>query len=136
MAASVLVDTSFLIALLNRRDPNHIWASGLLKHWAPPWRTCDAVLSEAFHMIGKRGTTLLAEFVRDRGLTIIGTNDLGMDEVLTLMEKYADVPMSFADACLVRMTEVSPDPTLLTTDTDFRIYRRHGRKAIPCVIPA
>ncbi len=45
------------------------------------------------------------------------------------MEKYADVPMSFADACLVRMTEVSSDPTLLTTDTDFRIYRRHGRKA-------
>ena len=47
----------------------------------------------------------------------------------------ADVPMSFADACLVRMTETLNDPMLLTTDTDFRIYRRHGRQVIPCMLP-
>lgn len=47
------------------------------------------------------------------------------------MERYADVPMSFADACLVRMTETLPDPLLLTTDTDFQIYRRHSRQTIP-----
>ena len=87
-------------------------------------------------MIGSAGLPLLADFVRDRGLTITGTSDLGINEVLALMEKYADVPMSFADACLVRMTEVSSEPMLLTTDTDFRIYRRHGRKAIPYVMPA
>jgi predicted nucleic acid-binding protein len=136
MAATVLVDTSFLIALFSRRDPNHVWASGLLKRWAPPWRTCDAVLSETCHMIGSAGMPLLTGFLRDRGLTINCTSEIGLDEVLSLMEKYADIPMSFADACLVRMTEVSPDPTLLTTNTDFRIYRRHGRKAIPCVMPA
>jgi predicted nucleic acid-binding protein len=136
MAATVLVDTSFLIALYNRRDPNHDWASGLLKRWPPPWQSCDAVLSETLHMIGSIGLPLLADFVRDRGLTITGTSDLGIYEVLALMEKYADVPMSFADACLVRMTEVSSEPMLLTTDSDFRIYRRHGRKAIPHVMPA
>jgi predicted nucleic acid-binding protein len=54
---------------------------------------------------------------------------------LGLLEKYADVPMSFADACLVRMTETLNDPVLLTTDHDFRIYRRHGRQTIPCVLP-
>jgi uncharacterized protein len=54
---------------------------------------------------------------------------------LALLRKYAVVPMSFADACLVRMTETLPDPILLTTDTDFRIYRRLGRKTIPCVLP-
>ena len=58
-----------------------------------------------------------------------------MNAVLKLLEKYADVPMSFADACLVRMTEMMNDPVLLTTDTDFRIYRRHGRQIIPCVLP-
>jgi predicted nucleic acid-binding protein len=58
-----------------------------------------------------------------------------MDAVLRLLAKYADVPMSFADACLVRMTETLNDPVLLTTDADFRIYRRHGRQAIPCVMP-
>jgi len=58
-----------------------------------------------------------------------------MDAVLKLLEKYADVPMSFADACLVRMTETLNNPVLLTTDADFRIYRRHGRQTIPCVLP-
>ncbi len=52
------------------------------------------------------------------------------------MEKYADVPMSLADACLVRMTETLPDPVLLTTDADFTIYRRHSRHAVPCVLPS
>jgi uncharacterized protein len=51
------------------------------------------------------------------------------------MSKYADVPMSLADACLVRMTELLPEPVVLTTDTDFRVYRRHGRQAVPCVVP-
>lgn len=136
MAATVLVDTSFLVALYSRRDPNHAWALGLLTRWPPPWQTCDAALSETFHMVGSSGMSLLAAFIRDRGLTSTGVSDFGADEVLALMEKYAGVPMSFADACLVRMTEVSSDPTLLTTDTDFRIYRRHGRKAIPYVMPA
>jgi predicted nucleic acid-binding protein len=58
-----------------------------------------------------------------------------IDSVLKLLQKYADVPMSFADACLVRMTETLNDPLLLTTDVDFRIYRRHGRQIIPCVLP-
>jgi len=55
--------------------------------------------------------------------------------LLQLMEKYADVPMSLADACLVRMTETLAEPVVLTTDTDFRIYRRHSRHAVPCVLP-
>jgi predicted nucleic acid-binding protein len=60
---------------------------------------------------------------------------LAADAVLKLLEKYSGVPMSFADACLVRMTETLNDPMLLTTDADFRIYRRHGRQIIPCVLP-
>ena len=55
---------------------------------------------------------------------------------LSLMQKYADVPMSLADACLVRMTETLGDPLILTTDADFRIHRRHGCHIIPCVTPS
>jgi len=58
-----------------------------------------------------------------------------VDDVLRLMKKYSNVPMSFADACLVRMSEVLPNPTILATDSDFHVYRRHGRRAIPCVTP-
>lgn len=51
------------------------------------------------------------------------------------LNRYADVPMSVADACLVRLTEILPDPLLLTTDSDFKIYRRLGRRVIPVRMP-
>ena len=51
------------------------------------------------------------------------------------MQKYGDVPASLADAALVRMTETLADPTVLTTDADFRVYRRHGRQMVPAVTP-
>ena len=51
------------------------------------------------------------------------------------MQKYVDVPMSLADACLVRMTEALSDSVILTTDADFRIYRRHSRHIVPCMLP-
>jgi len=59
-----------------------------------------------------------------------------MESVLKLLQKYADVPMSLADACLVRMTETLSDPIVLTTDSDFRVYRRHSRQVIPSVMPS
>ena len=52
------------------------------------------------------------------------------------MDKYADVPMSLPDACLVRMTETLSDALILTLDTDFRVYRRHSRQIVPCLMPA
>jgi uncharacterized protein len=58
-----------------------------------------------------------------------------LSRVLNLMQKYDDVPMSLADACLVRMTETFADPVLLTTDRDFLVYRRHGRQVVPVAIP-
>jgi predicted nucleic acid-binding protein len=135
MARSVLVDAGFLVALLSRRDANHGWATAQAPLLPPPWMTCEAVLSETSHLLGGRGTKSLASLLR-RGALICGFRFADdMDAVLKLLEKYADVPMSFADACLVRMTETLNDPVLLTTDADFRIYRRHGRQVVPCVLP-
>jgi predicted nucleic acid-binding protein len=136
MARSVLVDAGFLVALLSRRDANHRWAAAQAPVRPPPWMTCEAVLSEAFDLIGGRGTRSLAALLgRGALLCAFGFAD-DRDAVLRLLQKYADVPMSFADACLVRMTETLNDPVLLTTDADFRVYRRHGRQMIPYVLPA
>jgi uncharacterized protein len=55
--------------------------------------------------------------------------------VRKLMAHYADVPMSLADACLVRMSELHSDGIVLTTDSDFGIYRKHRRQMIPTLIP-
>ena len=54
---------------------------------------------------------------------------------MDLLKKYSDVPMSVADAYLVRLTEILPNPLLLTTDSDFKIYRRLGRRVIPTRMP-
>jgi uncharacterized protein len=56
-------------------------------------------------------------------------------EVLALVERYANVPMSLADACLVRMSELAPDCVVFTLDSDFRIYRRYKRQKIPLLMP-
>ena len=124
-----------MVALLSRRDGNHRWAAAQSARFPPPWRTCDAVLSEAFHLVGTAGCRPLGALLRRR--VVVLAFDLGdeLERVVGLMEKYADVPMSLADACLVRMTEALADPVLLTTDTDFRVYRRHSRQTVPCVLP-
>jgi predicted nucleic acid-binding protein len=135
MAAIALVDTGFLIALLDARDGHHRWAAELASRQPPPWTTCEAVLSEAFHILGPRDSEALATLLRRSAVMAPFRFDQSTEAVLTLMRKYADVPMSFADACLVRMTEIVSDPLLLATDTDFRIYRRHSRQTVPCMLP-
>ena len=135
MAGNLLVDAGFLVALLSRRDSHNLWAVTQATEHAPPWRTCEAVLSEAFHLLGTRGTPALSALLQRRAvLASFAFND-DIESVLKLLKKYADVPMSLADACLVRMTETLSDPLVLTTDSDFRVYRRHSRHVVPCVTP-
>ena len=136
MARNVLVDAGFLVALLSRPDSHHRWAVTQAPGHPPPWRTCEAVLSEAFHLLGARGAPGLSALLRRRALIVAFDLDNDMEPVLALLRKYADVPMSLADACLVRMTETLSDPLILTTDSDFRIYRRHGRQIVPCRTPS
>jgi uncharacterized protein len=136
MAGSVLVDASFLVALLRPADSHHAWAAAQVTSYSLPWRTCEAVLSEAFFFLGERGTSSLSALLRRKAVIADFSLDNDLESGLRLVQKYVNVPMSLADACLVRMTEVLPDPIILSTDSDFRIYRRHGRQVIPCVLPS
>src|SRR5262245_45992719 len=135
MAKNVLVDAGFLVALVNRRDFHHGWAKAQAERLPPAWSTCESALSEAFHLLGERGGPALSAMLRRRAVLIAFELEHHIDAVLTMLKKYSDVPMSLADGCLVRMTEALDDPVILTTDTDFRIYRRHSRQAVPCVLP-
>jgi uncharacterized protein len=135
MAKSVLVDAGFLVALLSRRDTYHQWAVGQASEFLPPWSTCEAVLSEAYHLLGSRGIPSLSALLRRRALVVAFGLTENLEPVARLLEKYSNLPMSLADACLVRMTETLAEPILLTTDEDFRIYRRHSRQVVPCVTP-
>lgn len=135
MAASVLVDSGFLVALLSADDHHHRWAATTAATYPPPWTTCEAVLTEAFYLLAREGEAALAELLRTRSVRATFDLDDDLEPVLTLMEKYDDLPSSLADASLIRMTETLADPVVLTTDGDFRVYRRHGRQVVPCVLP-
>jgi predicted nucleic acid-binding protein len=135
MAASVLADAGFLVAVLSRRDQHHDWAVAQAHRLPPPWKTCEAALSEAFHLLGPRGRPALSALLQREAVTVSFDLADHVDAIVAFMEKYSDVPASLADACLVRMTELADDPLLLTTDDDFAVYRRHGRQVVPSERP-
>ena len=137
MIGRVLLDTGPLIALIDRRDQHHAWVQSQFTQIVPPLLTCEAVLTEACHLAPRTGCgphTPLA--LLERGVVRLVFN-LGENfaPVSSLMQRYANVPMSLADACLVRLSELVSDGVVCTLDSDFRIYRRHGRQKIPLVIP-
>jgi predicted nucleic acid-binding protein len=138
MAASVVLDAGPLVALLDRNDPHHEWARAQADLLVEPMITCEAVLSEsAFLLDGvDPGYVRLNGFVREGFLRLAFDLDDHFDAVAALMAKYHDTPMSLADACLVRMSEVHSNCRVFTLDSDFKRYRRHSRQAIPLIYPA
>jgi predicted nucleic acid-binding protein len=131
----VIADTGVLVAYLSVRDGHHEWALQQTQEWPPPWLTCEAVLTETFFTANADAMRVLRGWLRNGHLKVAFNLANEFELVLALMEKYTNVPMSLADACIVRMTEILSTPIVLTTDSDFRIYRRHGRKVIPCLTP-
>ncbi len=138
MKQAVLVDAGPLVALLDRRDRAHAWAVEQLSELRPPFHSCEAVIAEAFHLLRRLpdARTAILEMVAEDVLTTPFDLPEHAREVLALVQRYANVPMSLADACLVRMSELVPNCVLFTLDNDFRIYRRHKREKIPLLIPA
>ena len=132
MRVRVIVDAGPLVALLNATDHAHIWVVQQLRDIAPPLMTCEAVLAEATyltrHSPGARAA--LIEMVGEGFLAIGMAVSDHHSALLTLVRRYADVPMSLADACLVRLAELYPQSAVLTLDSDFSIYRKNGRQVI------
>jgi predicted nucleic acid-binding protein len=124
-----------LAALLDPREEHHVWARETLSRQPLPWLTCEAVLSEAFFLLHPPHARALEEILRRGQLRIPFNLSDQLANVLDLRVKYADIPMSLADACLVRMTEILPDPVIITADADFKFYRRHSRQVVPCLMP-
>jgi uncharacterized protein len=114
MAESVLVDAGFLVAILSRRDSHHKWAVQEASENSPPWYTCEAVLSEAYHLLGGRGAPGLSAMLSRRAVVARFNLDDNVEAVVAFLRKYANVPMSLADACLVRMSETIADLLTLT----------------------
>ena len=123
----VVLDTGPLVAYLNKSDRHHEWSVMQFAKLRPPFFTCEAVLSESCFLMRNHEKGLKGIFqLMDRELITIPFHlQEEISTISSLMEKYINVPMSLADACLVRMTEQIAKSCICTLDSDFRIYRKN-----------
>jgi uncharacterized protein len=132
-----LLDTGPLVALLNGRERHHGWVKAQLGEVRPPLLTCEAVLAEAAYLLRRAdpGAAAIVALLERGAVRLAFHLGANQEPVARLMARYVDVPMSLADACLVRMSELHPRATVLTFDEDFRVYRRNGRQVVPVMAP-
>ena len=134
---AVLLDTGPWVALLSRNDTHHKWSVEQFRRLPPPLLSCEAVVAETCFLLKQSGfdPSLPLQFI-ERGvvqLPFVLQEQIG--SVSSLFKRYENVPASLADAALIRLAEINDSPLLITTDSDFQIYRRHGRQTIPLVTP-
>ena len=133
----LLLDTGPWVALHCRDDFHHAWARAQFSNHPGPFLTCEAVVAETCFLLARGG------FDPGKALALIerGVVQVAMslrDEIASvraLFERYDNVPASLADACLIRLAELHEPSRVLTLDSDFHIYRRHGRKSIGLITP-
>jgi predicted nucleic acid-binding protein len=129
-----IADTGFIVAYADRNDLHHEWAVSVARGITEPLLTCEAVLAEAaFHL---QSSSYVLELVQSEMLRIAFDCPQNMNNLLELAQRYRDRKPDLADLCLIRMSELYPRHPVITTDrTDFRIYRRNKRDAIPLLCP-
>ena len=132
-----IADASLVVAYLDEDEAHHDWALQMFQRY-DHFQTCEAVLAEVCARLNYLGMEPW------RALRLVNAGVLRIDfdlktnanRVQRLMEKYADLPMDFADACLVTMTEKIADSLVITLDAkDFSVYRRHEREVVPFLAP-
>jgi predicted nucleic acid-binding protein len=122
--------------LLHTRDAYHTWAVEAFSELDPPAITCEPVLTEACFLIersGQRATRVL-DYALGSKIRIGLQFDREIQAIRELMQRYANVPMSLADACLVRLAELTGLP-ICTLDGDFAIYRANRRRPLTLITP-
>ncbi|MDP1651342.1 MAG: PIN domain-containing protein [Rhodocyclaceae bacterium] len=133
----LILDTGPWVALHCRNEQHHEWAKAQFAQTVGPFLTCEAVVAETCFLLARAG------FDPAKALALIelGVVQVAMSlheeatAVRALFQRYDNVPASLADACLIRLAELHEPCRVLTLDSDFHVYRRHGRKTIPLLSP-
>ncbi len=128
-----IADTGFIVAFKNRTDQHHSWAVDVARNVETPLLTCESVLSEAAFQVGSTEAvlTLVAAGMLEVAFDCKGH----LQHLRDLAVRYADRHPDLADLCLIRMSELYPEHLIVTIDSDFRVYRRNKREAIPLLCP-
>jgi uncharacterized protein len=133
-----IVDTGPLVALFDRTEQHHRWVAERFKELDAPLLVCEPVLAEAMYLLARYPKALetVLELIDHGALSVAFRIDEHIGALRKLLQKYRDTPMSLADACIVRMSEIHDRHAVLTLDSDFLVYRKHRRAALPLILPA
>jgi predicted nucleic acid-binding protein len=132
-----IADTGPLVAFLDRAERHHHWVVDRIGELEAPLLVCEPVLAEAMHLLRRfpRAQDALLGFLQNGALRIALQIDQHIPALRKLHQKYRDRPISLADACVVRMAELHEHHAVFTLDSDFTVYRKHGRDAIVLIHP-
>jgi predicted nucleic acid-binding protein len=135
---AAIVDTGPLVAFLDRAEKHHRWVVDRIEELDTPLLVCEPVLAEAMHLLARfrRAHDALFQLLENGALMIALRIDEHISALRKLHQKYRDRPMSLADACIVRMAEIYERHAVLTLDSDFSVYRKHGRIPLALIHPA
>ena len=133
----IIVDTGPIVALINPRDQHHQWAREATRHINEPMLTCDAVLSEVLFLVSgvPNGIRRFTEMLASGAIHSDFATAANQRELAALIQKYQSLPMSFADACLVRLAEIHDGAVVLTVDSHFQVYRKNGSESLSLMMP-
>ncbi len=125
MAQLVLLDAGPLVAVLDKREQWHAWAVAQMSKVQPPLLTCEAVITEACFLLQQHPSALrqLHQWAAQGLIKLLPLPEGGPVSTFASMQRYANVPMSFADASLLLHAESLPQTRIFTLDKDFTIYR-------------
>ena len=133
-----IVDTGPLVAFFDRAEQHHRWVAERIEELEAPLLVCEPVLAEAMYLLARhsRAQDALFELLQNGALRVALRIEEHVDALRNLLQKYRDTPMSPADACVVRMAEIHDRHAILTLDSDFSVYRKHGRAPLTLLHPA
>jgi uncharacterized protein len=116
---------------------HHSWVAERIEELDTPLLVCEPVLAEAMHLLARfsRAHGALFGLLENGALMIAFRIDEHISALRKLHQKYRDRPMSLADACIVRMAEIYERHAVLTLDSDFSVYRKHGRVPLALIHP-
>jgi predicted nucleic acid-binding protein len=134
---AAIVDTGPLVAFFDRAERHHRWIVERVEEFDAPLLVCEPVLAEAMYLLARHAKAqhALLDLLQNGALSLTFRIDEHIGELRKLLQKYRDTPMSLADACIVRMAEIHDRHAVLTLDSDFSVYRKHGQVALTVIHP-
>jgi predicted nucleic acid-binding protein len=128
-----IADSGLLVGFFDPSDQHHAWAKKCFDGLHSVLTTCEAVLAETEYLVPGSGPDLM-EMVRRGTLRVVALLPAEAEALATLMKRYPK--MQFADACVVRLSELLTESVVYTTDKrDFSIYRRRRDEPIKTDTP-